>query len=201
MPSFFGSWLTAELAIHHVFWQAIATLVLDQASVRSTPGRAGLGLVFTFGSWFGLLVALFSRRQPRSHDVCEHALSDIEHRSGDHCAVPRQTGRVAVFQEAPRRRRSPATSLYRRIAGQRSSSSTSSRPPKPGAKRPAIMQIHGGSWVMGDKREQGWPLLSHLAANGWVCFNAQLPPQSGRNVSRSPRRSEGGPRMDSRARR
>jgi acetyl esterase/lipase len=24
---------------------------------------------------------------------------------------------------------------------------------------------------MGDKREQGWPLLSHLAANGWVCFN------------------------------
>jgi len=40
-----------------------------------------------------------------------------------------------------------------------------------GTRRPAIIQIHGGSWVMGDKREQGWPLMSHLAANGWVCFN------------------------------
>ena len=27
MPSFFGSWLTAELAIHHVVWQSIAALV------------------------------------------------------------------------------------------------------------------------------------------------------------------------------
>jgi len=44
-------------------------------------------------------------------------------------------------------------------------------PASRGTQRPAIIQIHGGSWVMGDKREQGWPLMSHLAANGWVCFN------------------------------
>jgi len=24
VPSFFGSWLTAELALHHIVWQAIA---------------------------------------------------------------------------------------------------------------------------------------------------------------------------------
>jgi acetyl esterase/lipase len=42
---------------------------------------------------------------------------------------------------------------------------------KPGAKRPAIVQIHGGAWIIGDKREQGIPLLNHLAANGWVGFN------------------------------
>ncbi len=41
----------------------------------------------------------------------------------------------------------------------------------PGAKRPAIVQIHGGAWVVGDKREQGIPLLNHLAHNGWVGFN------------------------------
>lgn len=40
-----------------------------------------------------------------------------------------------------------------------------------GARRPAIVQIHGGGWVLGDKREQGIPLLNHLAANGWVGFN------------------------------
>jgi acetyl esterase/lipase len=44
-------------------------------------------------------------------------------------------------------------------------------PDEPGRGRPAIMQIHGGAWIIGDKREQGWPLIGHLAANGWVCFN------------------------------
>jgi acetyl esterase/lipase len=40
------------------------------------------------------------------------------------------------------------------------------------ARRPALLQIHGGGWVIGDKREQGIPLLTHMAAQGWVGFNA-----------------------------
>jgi acetyl esterase/lipase len=46
------------------------------------------------------------------------------------------------------------------------------RDARPGERRPAILQIHGGAWVMGDKREQGIPLLRHLAGQGWVGFNA-----------------------------
>ncbi|MGH9095084.1 MAG: alpha/beta hydrolase fold domain-containing protein [Acidimicrobiales bacterium] len=34
---------------------------------------------------------------------------------------------------------------------------------------PVIVQIPGGGWVMGDKRNQAYPLLSHLVAAGWVC--------------------------------
>ena len=46
------------------------------------------------------------------------------------------------------------------------------RPSRPVAsKRPALVQIHGGGWVIGDKREQGIPLLTHMAAQGWVGFN------------------------------
>ena len=41
------------------------------------------------------------------------------------------------------------------------------------AARPAIMQIHGGAWVVGSKDEQGVPLLNHLASNGWVGFNVE----------------------------
>jgi acetyl esterase/lipase len=37
--------------------------------------------------------------------------------------------------------------------------------------RPAIVQVHGGGWVFGSRREQAIPLLNHLAANGWVGFN------------------------------
>ncbi len=37
---------------------------------------------------------------------------------------------------------------------------------------PVLLQIHGGGWMIGDKREQGLPLINRLAANGWVCINA-----------------------------
>ena len=40
------------------------------------------------------------------------------------------------------------------------------------ANRPAFLYIHGGGWTVGDKREQGLPLLHHMARNGWVCFSA-----------------------------
>ncbi|MBW2719656.1 MAG: hypothetical protein JRD94_14240, partial [Deltaproteobacteria bacterium] len=55
MPSFFGSWLTTELAIHHVFWQSIAAFVfVELGALSAWPGWAGL--LITFGSWLGLLV-------------------------------------------------------------------------------------------------------------------------------------------------
>jgi acetyl esterase/lipase len=42
---------------------------------------------------------------------------------------------------------------------------------KNGHLRPGLMQIHGGAWIIGDKREQGLPLLNHMAVHGWVGFN------------------------------
>ena len=38
--------------------------------------------------------------------------------------------------------------------------------------RPGLVFLHGGAWVLGDKREQGLPLCNHLATLGWVCANA-----------------------------
>jgi acetyl esterase/lipase len=37
--------------------------------------------------------------------------------------------------------------------------------------RPAIVQVHGGGWIVGTRSEQGIPLLNHLATHGWVGFN------------------------------
>jgi acetyl esterase/lipase len=34
------------------------------------------------------------------------------------------------------------------------------------------LYFHGGAWVMGDKREQGIPMLEHLAERGYVCVSA-----------------------------
>lgn len=44
-------------------------------------------------------------------------------------------------------------------------------PPEPGRRRPAIVQVHGGGWVVGSRKEQGIPLLNHLARCGWVGVN------------------------------
>ncbi len=49
-----------------------------------------------------------------------------------------------------------------------------------GELRPAIVQVHGGGWILGSRMEQGIPLLNHLASNGWIGFNAdyQLSPRA-----------------------
>lgn len=43
--------------------------------------------------------------------------------------------------------------------------------PRDGELRPAVIQVHGGGWIVGSRLEQGIPLLNHLASNGWVGFN------------------------------
>ena len=165
MPSFFGSWLTAELAIHHVFWQSIASVVfVELGALVAWPGWAGLFI--TFGSWVGLLVLFADGNRART--TFDTALRDVE-TVRETKGVPR---RQVVLPFSKRRRGIKLTRdiVYRRVAGTVLKLDVVA-PSTDGANRPAIMQIHGGSWVMGDKREQGWPLLSHLAANGWVCFN------------------------------
>ncbi len=165
MPSFFGSWLTAELAMHHVLWQSIASLVfVEFGALAAWPGWAAL--IITFGSWLGLLV-LFAdgNRAQKTFDTALEGVEPVRETK----PVPR---RNVVLPFSKKRRGIQVTRdiVYRRVAGTVLKLDVVA-PADDGAHRPAILQIHGGSWVMGDKREQGWPLLSHLAANGWVCFN------------------------------
>ena len=43
-----------------------------------------------------------------------------------------------------------------------------------------MVYIHGGAWVMGEKREQGKPMMYELVARGWVCvaMNSRLSPRA-----------------------
>ena len=49
-----------------------------------------------------------------------------------------------------------------------------------GDRRPVLLQVHGGAWMIGDKREQGRPLMRELASRGWVCvaINYRLSPKA-----------------------
>ena len=44
---------------------------------------------------------------------------------------------------------------------------------------PVMVYVHGGAWVIGDKRQQGKPMMFELVARGWVCvaINYRLSPK------------------------
>jgi len=49
-----------------------------------------------------------------------------------------------------------------------------------GGRAPVLLQVPGGAWMVGSKRGQTHPLMSHLAELGWVCvaINYRLSPRS-----------------------
>ncbi len=180
IPQFLAGWLTAELAVHHVLWQALATAVFAWFGAFDTaPGLAGLAL--TILSWGALLSSHEAGRRAAPRSVAE-ALA--EHGAAAETAIPvrriarpfrmKRTGveRIRNLEYGPalpgdRGRRN-------RLDVIRPADST------PGERRPALLQIHGGAWVYGEKETQGNPLLYHLAERGWVGFaaNYRLSPQA-----------------------
>ncbi|MEK9791538.1 MAG: alpha/beta hydrolase, partial [Halieaceae bacterium] len=52
-------------------------------------------------------------------------------------------------------------------------------PVKQGSRRPVLLQVHGGAWMMGHKSEQGQPLLHRMVEMGWVgvSINYRLAPR------------------------
>jgi acetyl esterase/lipase len=40
---------------------------------------------------------------------------------------------------------------------------------------PVLLQVHGGAWILGQKEQQGIPLMLHMAARGWVCVAINYP--------------------------
>lgn len=45
---------------------------------------------------------------------------------------------------------------------------------------PVLVQVHGGAWMIGNKRQQALPLMNRMAARGWVCvaINYRLAPRN-----------------------
>lgn len=45
---------------------------------------------------------------------------------------------------------------------------------------PVMIYVHGGAWIIGDKREQGKPMMFELVRRGWVCVsvNYRLSPKA-----------------------
>jgi len=177
MPLYFlGAWLTGELALYHLLWQAAATLVFGLlGAFRAWPGL--LGLLVTLVSWAGL-IQLHSRALRLAPQLAESL--------GEQGL--QVSPAAARFEARPFHFRRPGTTRVRDIAygpplprdrGGRNLLDVI-RPSTPGSQRPILLQVHGGAWVIGDKQQQGQPLMASLASRGWVCFaiNYRLSPRA-----------------------
>jgi len=165
VPSFFASWLTMELAGHHLIWQVLLTGALVALGALLHP-IGWLAIAVSIPSWIGLFVLILQGRTSAAamHAALSASVSDW---SGSRIARWRLITPFPFRHSGVHRVRNVE---YAKIAGRRLRLDVYA-PSSVGSRRPAVLQIHGGAWVMGDKRQQGVPLLTHLASTGWVGFN------------------------------
>lgn len=175
---FFASWLTGELAPHHIFWQAVATtLFLWAGALAGWPGWLALALVL--GSWVGLVILMIEARRARS--VMEAALreglgeeyeADIAPELREHLdetwglrqrllPLPIWDPRVEVIRDI----------VYHQVGKTRLRLDVY-RPRVRRGPCPVVLHVHGGAWIVGSKDEQGKPLAYRLAAHGWIVVSA-----------------------------
>ncbi len=176
---FMTGWLAGDLALQVIAVGVGVTLLFAALGAFAEP-RGILGLTLSLGAW-GLLLASHFRAQGARREIEDFARETslaIEH--GD---ITRTHGFWRPFQM----KRAGVRRISNIPYGESLPGDKGGRnlldivlPDAPGTNRPILVQIHGGGWMIGDKREQGGPLMGYLASRGWVCFaiNYRLSPKA-----------------------
>lgn len=184
IPAFFAGWLTGELATHALAVTAADTavhLVHPPAGGRS---RGGLAMAALSTAGLGYLVAQSRRVRELTEEVLEEALGADYVEQLD--ALPTPSDLAVPWRQLvnPFRSRATGYQVERNIAynahgrrGYLDVYTPEGGVPDGGA--PVLLQVHGGAWTIGNKDQQGLPLMRHLAAKGWVCvaINYRLAPR------------------------
>jgi acetyl esterase/lipase len=181
--SFSLAWIAGELAFQNIVWQLVATGVFIWFG--ALDGWAGwLGLAVAVFDWVGLLgLGIAGRRTAR---VTAAALDEVRAQTFPVPAEPTAPtwgNWWRVTRAIPLRSR--AVEVARDIdywgdgiARHRLDVYRSRLAPPD--KAPVMVYIHGGAWMIGDKRQQGKPMMYELVARGWVCvaINYRLSPKA-----------------------
>ena len=183
--SFFAGWLTQELAPFHLVLHVIATIAFVVAG--AAEGTAGtVAVVLAVVTALGLIKLIVDATKVGG--VMEAALreglgDDYADRISPEFADNHDPSVPWRSLALPFRFKHKDVTRVRNIAygpfGHRNKLDVYK--PKKGAEgAPVLFQIHGGGWVVGDKREQAIPLMLHMAAKGWVCVaaNYRLSPRA-----------------------
>ncbi|MBA3550349.1 MAG: alpha/beta hydrolase [Nannocystis sp.] len=165
---FFAGWLTIELALHILVFNATLIGALAAYGGLERPvGQFGLGLALA--SSVGL--ALLHLRSRRAAVTLQAFYAAAALKVGPE--APRYPRLHVLFPFLAWLRRDIEVLRGLEFAehGGHRLRLDIFRPREAGTLRPALLQVHGGAWVLGFKEYQGIPLLTHMASTGWVGFN------------------------------
>ena len=171
--SWMSAWVTTELAPHLVVGGTIAAGVLvGLGGLDETIGWIGLAGVVIADA---VAIPLIARALQTAN-----AIDEVVDELDSHESVARYPRRHIAFPFLAWRRKDVRRVNNIRYRGRRKLDIYLPKDTEPGERRPAIIHVHGGAWMIGSRKEQGVPLLGHLAANGWVGFNVdyRLSPKS-----------------------
>ena len=196
--TFFNGWLISEMPVQTVVGQAAVTAVLiATGALDHTAGRVGLGVAAA--SW--ILVLGLAGRARQAGPVLTAALDEALPTDWRAAVPARPTVRSRWRQRAqlvvPFWMRDHRVEVVRNLdywgdgrhahrldiyrpRTEFARTPEFAPPAESGRGRPVLVYIHGGGWVIGDKREQGKPMMLYLAALGWVCVtvNYRLSPRA-----------------------
>lgn len=177
--NFFVGWIVGELAPQAVVLQSLGLAALIYfGALESSLGAVGLGIAVLAIVWLGAshMRALASRDQVRGFAAVhglDVELNDVGPFYGFWRPFRTRAAGVRVIRDIPYGESLPGDRGGRNLLNV-------VQPEAAGSGRPVLLQVHGGAWVVGDKNHQGGPLMSYLAARGWVCFaiNYRLSPEA-----------------------
>lgn len=186
--SFFGGWLTGELAVQNIVWQVAATGVFGVfGAFTAWPGYVGLALALV--GWAGLAGLAVSGRQAAG--IVAAALAEAtgpplpfapampEPEWGRWWrvarALPLRSRAAEVVKDVDYWGDGIARHRLDIVRPRRSAARIGLTGPG-GA--PVMVYVHGGAWIIGNKSQQGKPMMYELVARGWVCvaINYRLSP-------------------------
>ncbi|HJP66093.1 MAG TPA: alpha/beta hydrolase, partial [Actinomycetota bacterium] len=185
LPSFFGGWLTSELAPHLLVITAVVSgTLIGFGALDGLRGWIALGL--TVLTLAGLVVLILEAQ--RAKDVTEQALVEAlgpnylqkiepQRASSYDLRVPWRQLVVPFIQRHPDVERlrnlrfSDAAKRLKLDVYRHRSHPTGC---------PVLIQIHGSGWSVSNKDQQGKPIMLHFASRGWVCIapNYRLSPKA-----------------------
>jgi acetyl esterase/lipase len=190
IPSFFAGWLTTELAVQNLAVTAAgsaAYITGKRSRRRSLTGSDQVALGLNAASAIGLGAILVQGLRVRG--IVESALTASlgDDYAGKLDPAPAGADLATPWRQVlmPWQSKHPdvkriADIAYTdpfpaKISKSRRNLLDIYTPRSAGEKLPVLFQIHGGGWVIGEKEQQGQPLMNYLSSHGWVCVAPNYP--------------------------
>lgn len=175
VTSFLLGLLVGEFALHVIALEVALTLILISADELSGLGDA-LGLAIAMASWVAIGVFYFrgQRAAPVMAQAVRYGLSlstdDPLPKNVVTLYEPTLKRLINPFAYSPPGVQVARNVVYHQEQGRPLHLDIYGPTQKP-HNAPVLLQIHGGAWLerLGNKEQQGRPLMAQMAENGWIC--------------------------------